>query len=74
MTTHFWAVPPIGTPAIQIDINAEALGRNYPLQACVNGDAKVTLARMLEHADPGSAGTARGLGRGGAARSAATGW
>ena len=21
MTTHFWAVPPIGTPAIQIDIN-----------------------------------------------------
>ena len=51
MTTHFWAVPPIGTPAIQIDINAEALGRNYPLQACVNGDAKVTLARMLEHAD-----------------------
>ena len=41
MTTHFWAVPPIGTPAIQIDIDAEALGRNYPLQACVNGDAKV---------------------------------
>jgi len=43
MTTHFWAVPKIGTPAIQIDINAEALGRNYPLQAAVNGDAKVTL-------------------------------
>jgi acetolactate synthase-1/2/3 large subunit len=28
MTTHFWAVPKIGTPAIQIDIDAEALGRN----------------------------------------------
>jgi acetolactate synthase-1/2/3 large subunit len=56
MTTHFWAVPPIGTQAVQIDINAEALGRNYPLQACVNGDAKVTLARMLEHADRKSAG------------------
>ena len=56
MTTHFWAVPPIGTPAIQIDIDAEALGRNYPLQACINGDAKVTLARMLEHADRKSAG------------------
>ena len=55
MTTHFWAVPPIGTPAIQIDINAEALGRNYPLQACVNGDAKMTLARMLEHANKDSA-------------------
>jgi acetolactate synthase I/II/III large subunit len=55
MTTHFWAVPPIGTPAIQIDIEAQAIGRNYPLKAAVNGDAKVTLARMLEHADRGSA-------------------
>jgi acetolactate synthase-1/2/3 large subunit len=55
MTTHFWAVPPIGTPAIQIDIDAQALGRNYPLRAALNGDAKVTLARMLEHADRGSA-------------------
>jgi acetolactate synthase-1/2/3 large subunit len=55
MTTHFWAVPPIGTPAIQIDIDAEALGRNYPLAAAVNGDAKVTLARMLEQADRASA-------------------
>src|SRR6204780_2247012 len=56
MTTHFWAVPEIGRPAIQIDIDAEALGRNYPLVACVNGDAKVTLARMLSGADPSSAG------------------
>jgi acetolactate synthase I/II/III large subunit len=55
MTTHFWAVPPIGTPAIQIDINAETLGRNYPLQACVNGDAKMSLAAMLQFADRKSA-------------------
>src|SRR5262245_10638674 len=55
MTTHFWAVPKIGTPAIQIDIDAEALGRNYPLEAAVNGDAKVTLTEMLKHADRGSA-------------------
>ncbi len=55
MTTHFWAVPKIGTPAIQIDIDAEALGRNYPLQAAVNGDAKVTLARLLAQADRASA-------------------
>jgi len=55
MTTHFWAVPPIGTPAIQIDINPEALGRNYPLCAAINGDAKVTLALMLAAADRGSA-------------------
>src|SRR5437588_10282687 len=56
MTTHFWAVPKIGTPAIQIDIGPEALGRNYPLLAAVNGDAKVVLARMLAAADRASAG------------------
>jgi acetolactate synthase I/II/III large subunit len=55
MTTHFWAVPPIGTRAIQIDINPEALGRNYPLLAAVNGDAKVALGRMLAAADRGTA-------------------
>jgi len=55
MTTHFWAVPKIGTPAVQIDIEAEALGRNYPLQAAVLGDAKVTLARMAALADAKSA-------------------
>jgi acetolactate synthase I/II/III large subunit len=55
MATHFWAVPAIGTPAIQIDIDAEALGRNYPLVASVNGDAKVTLAKMLAAADRASA-------------------
>src|SRR3954464_3813155 len=55
MTTHFWAVPKIGVPAIQIDINAEALGRNYPLQVAINGDAKVTLAQMAAHADRTSA-------------------
>jgi acetolactate synthase-1/2/3 large subunit len=55
MTTHFWAVPKIGTPAIQIDIEPEALGRNYPLLAAINGDAKVALARMLAQADRASA-------------------
>jgi acetolactate synthase I/II/III large subunit len=60
MTTHFWAVPKIGTRAIQIDIEPEALGRNYPLAAAVNGDAKVTLARMLAHADRSTAGKRKG--------------
>jgi acetolactate synthase-1/2/3 large subunit len=55
MTTHFWAVPAIGTPAIQIDIEPQALGRNYPLRAAVNGDAKVTLAAMIATADRASA-------------------
>jgi acetolactate synthase I/II/III large subunit len=55
MITHFWTVPPIGTPAVQIDINPETLGRNYPLVAAVNGDAKVALARLLAAADRGTA-------------------
>jgi acetolactate synthase-1/2/3 large subunit len=56
MTTHFWAVPKIGTPAIQIDIDPQTLGMNYPLQARVCGDAKVTLAKMLAAADKAGAG------------------
>jgi acetolactate synthase-1/2/3 large subunit len=55
MTTHFWAVPKIGVAAIQIDIAPEALGRNYPLQAGVLGDAKAVLAAMLAQADKASA-------------------
>jgi len=55
MTTHFWAVPKIGVPAVQIDIDPEALGRNYPLKAAVHGDARLALARMVEMADRGTA-------------------
>jgi acetolactate synthase-1/2/3 large subunit len=47
MTTHFWQVPPIGVKAIQIDLQPEIIGRNYPLQAAVQGDAKVALEQML---------------------------
>jgi acetolactate synthase I/II/III large subunit len=60
MTTHFWAVPKIGTPNVQINIDAEALGRNYPFEAAVHGDAKATLAAMLKIAD--RAGAARRQG------------
>jgi acetolactate synthase I/II/III large subunit len=55
MTTHFWAVPKIGTPAIQIDIEPESLGRNYPLAASVLGDAKAVLTKMLAQSDKASA-------------------
>jgi acetolactate synthase-1/2/3 large subunit len=51
MTTHFWKVPPIATPAIQIDIEPDALGRNYPLEVAINADARTTLSRMLELAE-----------------------
>ena len=55
MTTHFWAVPKIGVAAIQIDIEPESLGRNYPLQASVLGDAKAVLSAMIKQADKASA-------------------
>lgn len=54
MTTHFWKVPPIGTSAIQLDIEPEALGRNYPLEVALNADAKTALVRMLELAGSSS--------------------
>jgi len=43
----FWAVPKIGVPAVQIDIEPETIGRNYPLKAGVLGDARTTLALLL---------------------------
>src|SRR5260221_5344406 len=55
MTTHFWAVPKIGTPTIQIDIEPESLGRNYPLLASVLGDARNVVVRMLGQIDKSSA-------------------
>jgi acetolactate synthase-1/2/3 large subunit len=55
MTTHFWAVPPIGRAAVQIDVNPESLGRNYPLKAAVLGDARTTLQRMREQTNASSA-------------------
>jgi acetolactate synthase-1/2/3 large subunit len=55
MTTNFWKVPRIGVPAVQIDIDPEALGRNYPLKAAVLGDARNTLACMRQHTNAGTA-------------------
>jgi acetolactate synthase I/II/III large subunit len=46
MTTHFWALPKIGIPAAQIDIEPQALGRNYPLKVALLADVKKTLARV----------------------------
>jgi len=55
MTTNFWTVPAVGVPTIQVDINPEVLGRTYPLKAAICGDVKVTMQRMLEHADRSTA-------------------
>jgi acetolactate synthase I/II/III large subunit len=55
MTTHFWQVPRLGTRAIQIDIEPEALGRNYQLEVAVLGDARVCVEKMVMQADPTTA-------------------
>ena len=52
MTTHFWQVPVPGTPAIHIDIEPEAIGRNYPPRVGIQGDAGDALTRMLALAGP----------------------
>jgi acetolactate synthase I/II/III large subunit len=46
VTTN-WQVPKPGVAAIQLDIDPEELGRNYPLRAALLGDAKVTLQKLL---------------------------
>ena len=51
MTTHFWRVPKIGVKAVQLDIDPEELGRNYPLEASFMGDAKISLGKLIEAAD-----------------------
>ncbi|MCY4382336.1 MAG: thiamine pyrophosphate-binding protein [Nitrospinae bacterium] len=51
MTTHFWRVPKIGVKAVQLDIDPEELGRNYPLEASIMGDAKISLGKLIEAAE-----------------------
>ena len=46
MTTHFWTIPTAGTPTVQIDIDPGIVGRNYPTDVAVIGDARTTLERL----------------------------
>ncbi len=55
MTTHFWQVPSPGIDAIQIDIEPAEIGRNYPLKAAAQGDAKTILSAMVEMMDTDTA-------------------
>jgi acetolactate synthase-1/2/3 large subunit len=49
LTTKNWQVPPAGTRVIQIDVNPEELGRNYPNTVAVCGDARTVLEQLLAH-------------------------
>ena len=46
--THFWKIPPAGTPVIQIGIDPADLGRNYPNAVSLLGDAKTALKLLIE--------------------------
>ena len=50
--TTEWQIPRPGTPVIQLDIDPAELGRSYPIQAGLQGDAKAGLRKMIEAADP----------------------
>ena len=51
--TARWNVPRIGTPVIQLDIDAREIGRNYPAKLALLGDARTVLRQMLEAAGAG---------------------
>ena len=46
--TNGWQVPAIGTPVIQLDIDLSEMGRNYPNAVSLQGDAKVTLQKLID--------------------------
>ena len=48
--TAKWQVPRAGTAVIHLDIDARELGRNYPTQLALLGDARTTLRQMLDAA------------------------
>jgi acetolactate synthase I/II/III large subunit len=50
--TTEWQIPRLGTPVIQLDIDPSELGRSYPIQVGLQGDAKAALRKMLEAAEP----------------------
>lgn len=56
--TNSYTIPPQGTPIIQLDINPAEIGRNYPLQVGLQGDARNTLRRMVDLAEAGTPRTA----------------
>jgi acetolactate synthase-1/2/3 large subunit len=50
--TTEWQIPRPGTSVIQLDIDPAELGRSYPIQVGLQGDAKASLRKMIEAAEP----------------------
>ena len=52
--TNEWTIPAIGTPVVQIDIDASEMGRSYPAKVTLQGDARASLVRLMESLEPSS--------------------
>ncbi|HEX3172446.1 MAG TPA: thiamine pyrophosphate-binding protein [Burkholderiales bacterium] len=61
--TTSWKVPEPGVTVIQLDIDPEELGRNYPNAVSLIGDAKVTLRQLIDAAGKPAAGAQAWLSR-----------
>ena len=49
--TNNYTIPPPGTPVIQLDINPQEIGRNYPVRVGMQGDVRNTLRGMIATAE-----------------------
>jgi acetolactate synthase-1/2/3 large subunit len=62
--TARWQIPRPGTPVIHLDIDGREIGRNYPTQVALLGDARTVLRQLLETAAAGAGGrNTRWIGR-----------
>ena len=50
--TQFWQVPKPGARTIQVNIDPTEIGRNYPTEVGLLGDAKVTVQRLIDVLEP----------------------
>jgi acetolactate synthase I/II/III large subunit len=50
--TNEWRIPQPGTPVVQIDIDPSELGRSYPAQVAMQGDARASLRKLIEAMEP----------------------
>ena len=63
MVTANWTIVGKGTEIVQLDIEPTELGRNYPNKVALLGDAKVTLRRLIDTAQPREGVTKPWVGR-----------
>ena len=73
--TDTWRIPALDTPIVQIDIDPEELGRNYPNTLGLMGDPKATLAKLVAAVGrPLRDSELRRMGRGAGQRMARLRW